>query len=198
MVGEFIQRCSEIMTPRGGYTRIKTGTPEPSGEIVLDRMRFEPGKIIGKMLRGSEEYAFFMATAGPEPEILSRSLISKGQFLEGYIVDLIGSAIVESAADQVQEQISRLAAIEGMRITNRYSPGYCTWNISDQQKLFGLFPKGCCGITLSDSSLMSPIKSVSGIIGIGKEVKHNEYTCEICSMKKCAYRRIGPREPKTL
>ncbi|MCK5694244.1 MAG: methionine synthase, partial [Bacteroidales bacterium] len=92
---------------------------------------------------------------------------------------------------QIQEQVRNLAKELGLHITNRYSPGYCSWNVEEQQKLFSLFPKGTCGISLSESSLMSPVKSISGIIGIGAEVKYREYTCEICPMLNCQFRKVG-------
>ena len=36
---------------------------------------------------------------------------------------------------------------------------------------------------------MDPVKSVSGFIGIGEHVKYNPYTCRLCDMKDCIYRR---------
>jgi cobalamin-dependent methionine synthase I len=164
-------------------------------EIEIEGTRFRTGRIIRNMLKGAEEYAFFAVTAGPEPETLSKNLMKEGQFLEGYIVDLIATGIVESVADQLQEAVKSAARKDGFRITNRYSPGYCTWDVAEQQKLFGLLPGGCCGITLSESSLMLPIKSVSGIIGIGKEVKYRGYSCEHCSIEQCACRRVDRPSP---
>jgi hypothetical protein len=76
-----------------------------------------------------------------------------------------------------------------MKITNRYSPGYCDWNVGEQHKLFSFFPDNYCGIRLTPSALMDPVKSVSGIIGIGENVKRNDYTCRVCDMKDCIYRR---------
>jgi hypothetical protein len=95
-------------------------------------------------------------------------------------------------ANQIHQHIKNIAGVSGMKITNRYSPGYCSWNVSEQKKLFSLLPEGCCGITLSASSLMSPIKSISGIIGMGRSVEFKEYVCEICSMKDCIFRQITP------
>ena len=77
----------------------------------------------------------------------------------------------------------------GWRHTNRFSPGYCGWHVSEQKKLFPLFPSAePCGIRLTDSSLMLPIKSVSGVIGLGDGVRKLEYTCGLCTYDKC-YRR---------
>jgi hypothetical protein len=38
---------------------------------------------------------------------------------------------------------------------------------------------------------MMPIKSVSGLVGAGADVKFRDYTCEICSMKDCSFRRTS-------
>jgi len=59
----------------------------------------------------------------------------------------------------------------GKKITNRYSPGYCGWDVTEQHKLFQLMPENYCGIKLTPSALMDPVKSISGIIGIGKMLK---------------------------
>lgn len=158
-------------------------------EIALGGIRFDTGKTISKMLQNATSYALFLVTAGPEPENLARKLLEKGDYLEAYITDLVASGLVESVADQVQEQVRSLAASHGMLITNRYSPGYCSWNVEEQQKLFTLFPERSCGISLSSSSLMNPVKSASGIIGMGREVTFQDYTCEICPMKNCQFRK---------
>ena len=104
------------------------------------------------------------------------------------IADALGSVIAEKCADEMeltlQESIDKL----GWHHTNRFSPGYCGWNVSEQQRLFPLFDGHTCGITLTESSLMVPIKSVSGIIGLGREVRRLDYTCGLCDFKHC-YKR---------
>ena len=189
LIESYIPVCIEAMTPRGGYGNFKVVHTASREEIAIEGTLFRSGKIIRNLLKGAEYYTFFAVTAGSGPEEQARSLFLEGLYLEGYIVDLIGSAMVESVAEQLQDQIRKKAEKMGMRITNRYSPGYCGWDVAEQQKLFGLFPEGFCGITLSPSSLMSPIKSVSGIIGLGPSVSYREFTCEICSMKDCNFRR---------
>ncbi len=189
LIEKYIVECKEIMTPMGGYVLFEADRLELKEEVEIDGIRFHIGKILKRMLRSSERYALFAVTAGPEPETLSKSLMDSNQFLEGYIVDLIGSGIVDSVASQLHQHIKDHADDHGMKTTNRYSPGYCSWDVAEQQKLFSLLPDGCCGITLTESSLMFPIKSVSGIIGIGASVKYEDYTCEICPMKNCLFRK---------
>lgn len=190
LIDQYTAECIKIMSPQGGYARFEAIVSESNEEIKIEGTRFQTGRIINKLLNHSEEYIFFVVTAGPAPESLSRILLEEGQYLEGYLVDLIGSGIVESAANQLHDHICSMAASRGLKVTNWYSPGYCSWNVNEQQKLFSLIPEDCCGITLSDSSLMSPIKSLSGIVGIGTSVKFQEYTCEICNMKNCMFRKV--------
>ena len=192
---ELIEKCSEIMTPQGGYLSMPATPADAKDEIATESSCFLAGQTIAKMLRGSESYAFFVATAGYGPEELSRKLITDGNYLEGYIADLVGSAIAETVAIIIHDHIKREAEKKGLKVTNRYSPGYCGWEVVEQQKLFSLFPEGWCGISLSASSLMSPIKSVSGIVGTGPSVSFRDYTCEICSMKACIFRRTRSSHP---
>jgi hypothetical protein len=108
--------------------------------------------------------------------------------LKGFVCDVVGSEIVEAAADLMQAELEETMIRSGKKITNRYSPGYCGWDVADQHKIFKLVNSGFCGIRLTESALMDPVKSVSGIIGIGKEVKLNPYTCKMCNMTDCIYR----------
>ncbi|MCC8144566.1 MAG: hypothetical protein LUD02_05030 [Tannerellaceae bacterium] len=77
----------------------------------------------------------------------------------------------------------------GYSLTNPYSPGYCSWPVSDQHTLFSFLPAGFCGITLTGSSLMLPIKSVSAIVGVGEQIQRVPYGCSQCNMKDCYKRK---------
>jgi len=96
--------------------------------------------------------------------------------------------VVEEAMDRIQADLQQRMSESGLKTTNRYSPGYCDWDLAEQEKLFDVFPENYLDIRLSSSSLMHPIKSVSGLIGIGTDVRYNEYTCNLCDEKNCIYR----------
>jgi hypothetical protein len=114
--------------------------------------------------------------------------VNDGDLLTGYVYDVIGSEIVETAADLMQADLASEMAKLGLKITNRYSPGYCKWDVEEQHKIFRFMPYNYCGIRLTPSALMDPVKSVSGFIGIGRDVRYNRYTCNLCDMKDCIYR----------
>lgn len=153
---------------------------------------FRVGKIISRQLRGSQRYIFFVATAGMEFEEFQHRLKESGDMVRTFIADSIGSVIAEVVADRMEEELESLIEPSGWRHTNRFSPGYCGWHVSEQQMLFPLFPDGRpCGVSLTESSLMTPIKSVSGVIGLGEKVRKLEYSCGLCDYKQC-YKRKKP------
>ena len=97
-----------------------------------------------------------------------RNYLTEGDAALSYLVDTVASVTEEQATDVLHDHIEKQMQMQGLKITNRYSPGYCDWSVSEQHLLFSFLPANFCGITLTESSLMVPIKSVSGIIGIGK------------------------------
>lgn len=118
--------------------------------------------------------------------------------MKEYVADSVGSVIAERCVTLLGKELDKECEF---RHSLPYSPGYCGWDIREQQKLFSLFPPQPCGITLSDSFLMSPVKSVSGFFGLGKELLLQPYRCEICNNRHCykrkeklydKYERMGP------
>lgn len=186
------EKISEIKAEYRFFDEVAFNSEEKS--ICLGDQNFNVGKIVFGQIKKSESAALFLCTAGPGIGLRSKEAMHGGDLLAGYIFDVTGSEIVEAATDLVQEDLRKSAEAEGLKITNRYSPGYCGWNVAEQHRLFSLMPDNFCGINLSSSALMIPEKSVSGIIGIGRSVRNNPYTCRMCDMKDCIYRRV--REQK--
>ncbi len=151
---------------------------------------FEVGKIVSGQLSRSAGLAVFLCTAGKGIEELSRRLMSGGDPFTGFVADAMGSLVVEAAMDRLQDTLEQRLVERGLGITNRYSPGYCGWHVSEQQKLFRLLPAGYLGVSLTDTSLMRPVKTVSGFIGVGPGVRRAPYTCKVCDQEDCLYRRL--------
>ena len=151
---------------------------------------FDIGSIIQRQLRGAEAYALFVCTSGVEFEAYQEQLKQAGDMVSVFIADALGSVIAEKCADEMEKSLQLSIDKLGWKHTNRFSPGYCGWHVSQQQMLFPLFKGHTCGVRLTESSLMVPIKSVSGIIGVGKEVRRLDYTCGLCQFEKCYKRRL--------
>lgn len=186
------ERICEIKAEYSLFSNLKFDNEKKT--ICIGDVVFEVNKIVYSQLKKSDSIAVFLCTAGPEIVEKSREAMRAGDILTGYIYDLIGSAVADGAADLMQNFLEKSQTALGRKITNRYSPGYCDWNVSEQHKLFSLMPDNFCGISLNSSALMDPEKSVSGFIGTGFHVKYNSYICNLCDMKDCIYRRLKPQE----
>lgn len=157
--------------------------------VVRKQPDFDMGKIILRQLRSSDAYALFICTSGAEYEAYQQRLKDEGDMVRIFIADALGSVIAERCADQMESALQESIDKLGWHHTNRFSPGYCGWHVSQQQLLFPLFEGHTCGVSLTTSSLMVPIKSVSGIIGLGEKVRKLDYTCGLCDFTQCYKRK---------
>jgi hypothetical protein len=189
LVFETLDHVRSIAAIEGGFVIYEnTSVDKSKGDLIIDDLIFHPKKIITNQLKDCSAIAIFVCTAGKGISDVSSQLFSEKDFLKGYVYDTIGSLVVEAAMDKIQMKLDDIALEKKMKITNRYSPGYCGWDVAEQQKLFQLLPENFCNVSLSESSLMSPIKTVSGIIGIGSNVSINPYACSACTVEHCIYR----------
>lgn len=198
LISEILSVADSYCNIQGGYRLFEDIERDKKNHFFrINEITFDIKRIISNQLRKSEKAALFVCTAGPGIGEWSKELMSGGDLMKGYVVDVIGSEIVEKAMDKVQDHLAKEMEAKDLGITDRYSPGYCDWHVSEQQKLFSLLPENYCGIKLSPSSLMYPIKSVSGVIGIGAEAQKKGYVCHTCTMKNCIYIRTKPKVSRT-
>lgn len=183
-IDESLKKYKSLINPRAYFTILNIIHPGKQS-ISVSGQTLNTGPIISSHLRKSPYAAVFTATIGKDLETLAGKLIRENDYLAGYILDAIASESVEKTCDLMELRLSELAEKEGMSITNRYSPGYCNWHVSEQKLLFSLMPENRCGISLTESSLMIPVKSVSGVVGLGPEVKKTEYNCSFCGLENC-------------
>ena len=192
IITEVLEDIDKHCKPEGGFIVLdnpwfdfNNNTTDVGGKSFLT------DKTVTRVMKHSEKLALFICTAGEGIEIWTREANDSGDPVKGFIIDAFGSAIADASAAKLQEILNVQVSEIQKKITNRYSPGYCDWPVKDQQKLFSFFPEKFCGITLSESSLMHPIKSVSGVIGIGENVRFQQYPCDSCKDENCIYGRLN-------
>lgn len=155
--------------------------------VVVEGTVLSVGEIIASQLQGCSGGVVFVCTAGHEISELPRNLTKQNDALMAYLYDVIGSVCAEKAADQLESILQDELGTERTGISNRCSPGYCGWDVADQEKLFVLLPENFCGVSLSETAMMDPIKSVSGIIGYGQGAAKRDRPCKQCSHTTCKH-----------
>ena len=160
------REVTQFCKPRWGY-RVFSLDASDKSRIILNGCRLQTGRIITPYLENAELCALFVATAGEEFERFQQTVKKSGQIVEEFLLDALGSAIAEATVREACKAIS------------------------DQQILFSLLPNQPCGVSLTASSLMCPIKSVSGVVGIGRQMTRQKYGCELCGKKDCYKNRLN-------
>ena len=181
-----LEEIQDIATPKFAY-KVYRGRVDGENVYLNETVRLQVGTVLSSLMKGSEYVAVFTATAGDSFQRYQNELKKEDDLLKTYIADAIGSCIAESAGDYMERMLEK--EIKGLRHTNRFSPGYCGWHLSGQKEIFRILGGNPCDITLSDSCLMMPIKSISGIIGIGYDVNERIYGCQYCELKSCYKRK---------
>jgi len=140
--------------------------------------------------------ALFAGTLGEKVSKEISRLLGGGDFALGFMLDSVASFCADKMSRIAEKFFLKNLIVEGRadrksRVLN-YSPGYCGWHISGQAKLFAYLRPGEIGITLNESYLMIPLKSVSGVLAAGeKNIHHfkNDYPfCSDCKTRTCRFR----------
>ncbi len=121
---------------------------------------------LAKCLAGCKKVIVFGATVGLQ---LDRLILRYGKIEPSVSVCLqaIGAERIEALCDAFCTEMGERYAIEGRGLRPRFSAGYGDLSIEFQREIFSVlgFDKHI-GLTLNDSFIMSPSKSVTAIIGI--------------------------------
>ncbi|MBP1665194.1 MAG: hypothetical protein H6Q23_54 [Bacteroidetes bacterium] len=190
VISDVLKDCESLNNIRAEYRIFHNISFDQAEKTVrIDDIVFEIKNTVFAQLKKSESIAVFLSTAGEDTAARGRQANMEGDLLRGFVYDVIGSEIVEAAAELMQNDLDEIMAPAGLLTTNRFNPGYCGWNVTEQHKLFRLMADNYCGIRLTESALMDPVKSGSGFMGIGKTVKRVPYTCSFCDMTDCFYRK---------
>ncbi|MBE7033204.1 MAG: Vitamin B12 dependent methionine synthase activation subunit [Ruminococcaceae bacterium] len=138
-----------------------------------------------KNLSGCNSIVLFAATVGIE---LDRLISRYGKIspAKALIFQAIGTERIESLCDE----FCRFAETEYGHTKPRFSPGYGDLPLEVQKDFFRVLdPSKRIGLTLNESMLMTPSKSVTAIIGITDEEITEKKSCKTCNKTDCLFRR---------
>lgn len=140
--------------------------------------------------------ALFALTMGNEVSSSIQNLFEDNEFALGAMLDTVASQAADKAVEVMENyffnELLRIQPSDNDLCVLSYSPGYCGWDISGQKTLFLYLQPDRIGITLNDSYLMSPLKSVTGLLVAGKKEIHifksNYPFCSDCRDRSCQER----------
>ena len=141
-------------------------------------------------LQDCDRIVLFAATVGLGLDrlIARYSRVSPSRAL---MLQAIGAERIEALCDAFCEEVRQTAQAAGLHTVPRFSPGYGDFPIAVQTEIFQVLDcSRKIGLTLNQSLLMSPSKSVTAVIGLGACASCTNPTgCQSCGKTDCIYRR---------
>lgn len=152
--------------------------------------RIPHSEFADSMLADCTHIAVLAASLGAEFDLWVRREQARNMG-RAAMLDALGSAYVEAACDAAEAEIR--ARFPGKHLTDRFSPGYGDLPLALQPALLSVTGAHRIGVTLTDSLLMNPQKSVSAIVGISDTPQPARIRgCAHCHLREhCAYRKAG-------
>ena len=190
-----LEECLKEVLPKLTYKVCYTELPLTITEDICDFgcMQLESKDLV-KNLRGCENVLLFAATLGVE---IDRLILKYGKIAptKAVMLQAIGAERIESLCDAFcQEVQAELGVSKGSAVClrPRFSPGYGDLPLETQKDIFQVL--NCSkniGLSLNDSLLMSPSKSVSAFVGIGIGTERKTGNkCMACKNTDCEYRGV--------
>jgi hypothetical protein len=186
---EALAEGRRLMAPRAVVRWLAVAAQTDAGLEVDDVTLAIPR--VGATWGAVERVAPAVVTIGDALERRVAALWEARELPLAMMLDSVGSGAVESLAEYVNDLLCQQGLPLGLRVTNRISPGYADWDVSEQRRLFRLCPGDPIGVTLNEACMMTPGKSISLLVGAGPRARVDHYfsQCARCWLRDCAYRR---------
>lgn len=177
-----INEAKDKLTYKVCYRELSVTT---NGNVCnLEAFRLQSQKLAVN-LKGCKKVILFAATVGVE---LDRLIAKYGRISpsKALMLQAIGAERIEALCDVFCADIARDMNV-GLK--PRFSPGYGDLPLESQKDIFAVLEcEKRIGLTLTDSLLMSPSKSVTAFVGIGGKKKQIKNKCSACNMRNCTFR----------
>lgn len=186
-----INNASTLIKPVYSYHFIEIVSVTVPDFELKGGLRFS-SRTVSYAIDGCQKAAVYLATLGPGMEQEIIRLFSEKQTMAGTILDTIGSVVINQALKQLRSDVKLAAEEMGLQTTRHYGPGHCDWDMEQQKILFPILESTGLGVRLNEACMMTPRKSITGIIGIGKPDKNKKAPCNLFCQKAatCEYRNI--------
>jgi hypothetical protein len=174
----------------------------PIREFRHERLVLADGTKIGggpvaTVVAGAADLVVGVCTIGSAISQRISEQMRGDQRLRAMFLDDLGSWAVDQVRQQLCRRIESDAASRDWHASASLSPGESEWSVAEQGVIFSLVDARKIGVTLNESMVMSPVKSLSLIVGTGPNALGVEgaSNCDFCTIReRCSYRqrRLAP------
>ena len=181
--GGLAATARRLLEPRAIFEAACVGAKGP-GTVEVAGVAFA-SRVLRRNLERTHNVFPYIVTVGPG---LEREAGAQSDLLRQYVLEETANLALEKAVSWLAV---RLAERHGLGPLSNLSPGSLEdWPITEQPKLFSIFgdAERAIGVRLTESLLMFPRKSVSGILFPSEE---GFVACQLCDRPRCPGRKAG-------
>jgi hypothetical protein len=189
---EMLQEIKEIIRPAAVWDRFPIKALKHEQVVLANGVKLGGGPVV-PVIGGAEDLVVAVCTIGPEADRRIAAQQQAKDLFRALLLDELASWAIDMVRQELccwlEEDLQR----QGLRASAPLSPGESVWSVKDQRIIFNLLDTGPIGVSLSDSMIMYPLKSLSLILGTGSQPMGVEgaSNCDFCSIKdRCNYRRL--------
>lgn len=190
-VDKLIQECKRELEQAAAARSVWREYPLNIQDHVLDMTFVQTrSKNLEKNLKDCQQILVFGATLGSGVDILLHRY-GRLKMSRAVVLQAASAAMLETYCDWKNEALRQEYQEKGWYMRPRFSPGYGDFPLECQRGIFaGLELNKRIGITLTESLLMAPSKSVTAVMGLSRMPRVCSIQgCEACEKTDCAYRR---------
>lgn len=193
-LGDKAQRIfQQISNPRMLLKEIEKETFKNVFEGEGKNEHYNP---VMEIYQNADKLSLFAVTMGETVSREIEELFKANDFPLGSMLDSVASLAAEKSVrlleNKFENQCKEKYANKEEHVALGYSPGYCGWHISGQKKLFEYLNPFEIGVKLNESYLMTPLKSVTGVLIYGHKNIHlfdaGYEFCSFCRDQTCIER----------
>ena len=191
MIEEAAQEALLLIEPKSSYAIYDYDCQQ--GLILGDTHLPLTGRSIQKHLAGCEKVLAIAATIGPDIVEATTRHFEEGRYAHSVLLDAAATEAVEETANALEKMLAPKIKAQGFASRWRFSPGYGDWPLEAQKEFMPLTGAAGIGISLTESMMLSPRKSVTAIIGLYRPEKVANTAghpgCQSCGQKDCPSRK---------
>jgi cobalamin-dependent methionine synthase I len=163
---EEVKNAPSLLHPVGVFRLLRVRSKEDDSITFRNSAFVIRSRQVARMLMDSEWVAIFMVTIGSVLEEEVKRRFDQQEMAGAVILDAIGSETTDTVADRMHRVVLKeMAEEKGFSVTPRFSPGYGDWPVTVQGEVLDVCGGHKVGISVNESYLMIPRKSVSAVLG---------------------------------
>ena len=156
--------------------------------VKLDNGTVFHSKALARYVGEATELFLFGATLGSRVDIALRRM-ALTSVAEAGAGQAVAAALIETYCDDCCAELQKRLP-EGKKLKWRFSPGYGDWALEEQKILFPVLDCAhTIGLTLTESCMMAPVKSVTAVMAITEDAIRENHKCQYCNKTDCEFRQ---------